>query len=241
MRIIICYIVCSFLFISCTKLNIYTNGNEDAGKDELIQFSSTYIPTIQVDDKLSLSIWGHEDMSVGSVFGIYNSNEVFGKWLLVAPDSSVVFPRIGRLKIAGLTTEQARDSLVAHFANHILNPVIDLRIHNHEVSVIGQVIKPGNYPIYKGKNTLSYLIAAAGGTDYYANLQSVKLVRGEKSYLLDLTKLTPYEMDRLTLIQGDILYFPTKNGKALDKKSPALLAIASITTTILLLIAASQK
>ena len=36
---------------------------------------------------------------------------------------------------------------------------------------------------------------------------------------LDLTEMNPLAMDRITLKPGDVLYFPTKKGKVLDKKS----------------------
>jgi ActR/RegA family two-component response regulator len=42
---------------------------------------------IQIDDKLSTSVRGHDNLSIGSLFGIYNSNEVYGKWVLLGKDA----------------------------------------------------------------------------------------------------------------------------------------------------------
>ena len=231
---------CSFVsMISCTKLNMYTT-NESHWQNSLL-CTEVYRPVIQIDDKISVSIWNHTDMSIGSVYGIYNSNEVFGKWLLVSKDSTVVLPKIGKVKLGGKNIDEAQLLLLNLYKEHIQNPVLDIKIHSHEVTVIGQVIKPGNYPIYKGNNNLAYLIGAAGGTDYYAKLKKVTLARGDQTYLLDLTKMTPIEMNRLNLLPGDVLYFPTKRGKAMDKKAPAVLAAASILTTILLLFSTINK
>ena len=188
-----------------------------------------------------MSIWGHEGMSIGSVFGIYNSNEVFGKWLIVSSDSTVILPKIGKMKLGGMTIDEAKNYLTTSYSEHVLNPVIDVKVHSHEVTVIGQVIKPGNYTIFRGQNSLAYLIGAAGGTDYYAKLQAVKLIRGNHSYELDLTKMTPIELNQLSLLPGDVVYFPTKKGKSLDKKSPVLLAAASIITTLFLIFSATNK
>jgi polysaccharide export outer membrane protein len=219
---------------SCAGLNIY-NGKELSENDVLLDTTS-YRPIIQVDDKISISIWNHTELSIGSVFGVYNSNEVFGKWILVAQDSTVFLPRIGKVKLGGKNIDESKQILTQLYDDYINSPVLDIKILSHQVTVIGQVIIPGNYSIYKGKNSLSYIIGAAGGTDFYAKLNKVKLARGDKTYLLDLTKLTPFEMNRINLLPGDVLYFPTKRGKALDKKAPIILAAASITTTILLLI-----
>ena len=234
----------SFLLIillqSCKSINLYSSDYVEKDISDLVLDSDNFLPRIHVDDKISISIWDHEEMSVGSVFGIYSSNEVFGKWLLVHPDSTILLPKIGAVKLAGLTLDEARLYLTKRYAEYIVNPLIDVRVHSHEVSILGQVIRPGNYPIYKGSNSLPYLIAAAGGTDFYSKLDEVKLARGDKSYLLDLTKMDPITMNRITLMPGDVLYFPTKSGKVLEKKSPVLLAFASITTTVLLIFSASR-
>ncbi len=227
------------LITSCSKLNMYTTDAPN-WKDSLLTVEE-YRPTIQVDDKISVSIWDHTDLSVGSVYGIYNSNEVFGKWLLVSIDSTVTLPKVGVVKIGGKNIGEAQLLLAELYAEHIVNPILDIKIHNHQVTVIGQVIKPGNYSIYKGKNNLAYLIAEAGGTDFYAKLQRVTLARGDQTHILDLTKMTPIEMNRLNLLPGDVLYFPTKRGKSTDKKAPAVLAAASIFTTIVLLFSTISK
>jgi len=227
------------LFISCSKLNMYTTDAPN-WQDSLLT-EEQYRPKIQVDDKISVSIWDHKELSIGSVYGIYNSNEVFGKWLLVSKDSTVTLPKIGIVKIGGLTIDEAQLLLAELYAEHIINPILDIKIHNHQVTVIGQVIQPGNYSIYKGKNNLAYLIGEAGGTDFYAKLQKVTLARGDQTHILDLTKMTPVEMNRLNLLPGDVLYFPTKRGKSADKKAPVVLAAASILTTIILLFTTISK
>lgn len=226
-------------FTSCVSLNFY-RGEHSSSVDELLD-TTMYRPVIQVDDKISLSIWNHNDMSVGSVYGIYNSNEVFGKWLLVSDDSTVFLPKIGSVKLGGKNVDEAKKLLVNLYQEHVNSPVLDIKIHSHEVTVIGEVISPGNYSIYKGNNSIGYLIGAAGGTDYYAKLNDVTLARGDQTYNLDLTKMTSFQMDRINLLPGDVLYFPTRRGKALDKKAPILLAAASITTTLILLFSALGK
>lgn len=208
--------------------------------EQLLSEGKNYVPTIQVYDKVSLSIWNHDDLSVGSVYGIYNSNEVFGKWLLVMPDSTVILPKIGKVKLAGIAVHDAIALLTKLYSKEVSNPVVDLRIHNHQVTVLGQVIKPGNYVLVRGKNTISQLLGEAGGTDYYAKLQEVKLVRDSVSYELDLTELSTKTISAINLLPDDVIYVPTKKGKALDKKSPSLLAIASLVTTILLIISATS-
>jgi polysaccharide export outer membrane protein len=90
---------------------------------------------IEIDDKLSTSIRGHGDLSIGSLFGIYNSNEVYGKWVLAGKDGYAVFPAIGPVFIAGLTTKAAADTLALRDAVQIKNPVVVVKVLNMQVSV----------------------------------------------------------------------------------------------------------
>ena len=236
----ILYLILVLCLSSCAQLNMYTSEKVIDQTQKLIQMTENYIPVIGVNDKVSVSIWGNEEMSVGSVYGIYNSNEVFGKWLIVDEDSMISLPRVGQVKIGGLNINEAKALLKHKLSNVLKSPIIDIKIHNHKVSVLGQVIKPGNYVVNNDKNSLAYILAEAGGADYYAKLNEVVLARGEISYELDLTSLSSFEMYHIGLLPGDVLYIPTKGGKFLDKKSSALLAVASITTTILLLFTAGK-
>jgi len=39
---------------------------------------------LRKDDKISLSVWDHEELSVGSIYGHFSGNENEGKWTMVA-------------------------------------------------------------------------------------------------------------------------------------------------------------
>lgn len=234
------FLIIKIVFISCclsscTRLNMYTNKSKNTVLDSLV-FVEKYDPIIKTGDKISLSIWNHDELSVGSIYGIYNSNEVFGKWLMVNYLGNITLPKIGEIKVDNLTMSQLDSVLYDLYSKIIQNPVITIRVLNHQVSVIGQVIKPGNYIIDRNFNTIPQLIAEAGGTDYYAKLTSVKLIRNKKEYDLDLTRINTLDLHKINLINGDVLFFPTKKGKILDKKSPVILASASLITTILLIV-----
>ena len=104
----ILYLILVLCLSSCAQLNMYTSEKVIDQTQKLIQMTENYIPVIGVNDKVSVSIWGNEEMSVGSVYGIYNSNEVFGKWLIVDEDSMISLPRVGQVKIGGLNINEAK-------------------------------------------------------------------------------------------------------------------------------------
>ena len=89
-----------FLLPSCKTQNIFKDSKEErkALQEELdsaFLFDPNYQYIIRKDDKVNISVWGQEDISVGSVYGIYNSNEVYGKWLLVDANGCIEVPKIG--------------------------------------------------------------------------------------------------------------------------------------------------
>ncbi|MEM7035682.1 MAG: response regulator, partial [Bacteroidota bacterium] len=125
---------------------------------------------IQPDDKVSLSIWNNDDMSVGSVFGIYNSNEVYGKWVLVDARGFATLPLIGNVHLAGKSTTEAAELLQEMYGKEIREPVIVVRVLNREVTVTGEVKEPGNFILDKEKYTLAEVLGKAEGFTDYAKL-----------------------------------------------------------------------
>ena len=232
-RISYLYLIGMMFLCSCARQNFYGIQSQE-NYQSLLLSQDEQTPHIRAHDKISVSIWGHEDLSIGSVYGIYNSNEVFGKWILVDKEGLVQLPKLGATRLEGLSIDEARTKLERQYEAFVVDPVIDVKVHSHEVSVIGQVISPGNYPLYEGKNTISYFIAAAGGTDFHAKLTEVKLSRQNLTYEIDLTRISTDLLNNIVLLPGDVLYIPTRQAKLLEKKSPVLLALASVATTIFL-------
>ena len=229
-----------FIVCSCSTQNMFV-ATQYSDLDSLVKIPDTaLIHRIEPDDKISLSICEHDDLSVGSVFGIYNSNEIYGKWIMVNKDGFINIPQIGTTKVSGLTTTEAEKKLSTLYAHYIVEPVIVVKIMNKEVSVLGEVIKPGSYTLEKEKNTIGQLMAKAGGFDFYADKRNIKLIRknGNKisNFVIDLTSKNSLKYQDITLISGDMIYVPQRHGKMVDKKLPDLIPFASIVTTIVIIL-----
>ncbi len=217
---------------SCRSTYMLDKQRDQVQSIDQMTPQSTY--KLKADDKISLSIWNHDDLSIGSIYGIYNSNEVYGKWEMINSEGTVSLPMIGNIKIEGLSISEAEQKLSEHYKKHIQNPIIDLKILNHSVSILGEVRDPGNYPIEKQENRLLEYIAKAGGTNFYANTKSVLLIRDNKTYQLNLNRADQIQKTNLLLKHGDVIHIPSSKGKKLDKKAPTLIPFASVLTTIAL-------
>ena len=201
--------------------------------------------TLRPDDKISLSIWNNDDISVGSVFGIYNSNEVYGKWILVDAEGNVTLPMIGDVHLQGQSVTEAAKTLKEEYGKEIRDPVIVVRVLNREVTVTGEVNQPGNYILDKEKNTLAEVLGMAEGMTDYAKLKEVTLTRNvygrSKVYPLDLRKMTGYELKQILVRDGDVIHIPGRAGKRVERKLPLLIPLASLVTSVGVLFSVTKK
>lgn len=227
----------SLLFGSCKVQNLFESSIQETNNEELFsEASKNFEYCIKTNDKLTVSIWGHDDLSVGSVFGIYNSNEVYGKWVLVDQEGKVSLPQIGQIQVKGFTINQIADLLKTRYSEFIQNPIIVVKVLNKKVSLLGALNNPATIVLDEEKVPLMELIGRAEGFDYYADKSKVKLIRkvggASKEYVLDLTKMDTYDQANISIQPGDVIYVPNKNGKAFDKKSGRMLPFMGLVSSI---------
>jgi len=192
---------------------------------------------LRKDDKISISVWDHEELSVGSIYSLYSVNEVDGKWTLVDAAGNLNVPKVGAFHVEGLTIPEAEAQIEKVMGKWIVNPQLTLKVLNMQTTVLGEVGAPGNQRLEKERNTLVEVLGKAGDFGVYADKRHVKVLRqnvlGTQTTEIDLTQLTGFERDNLVILPGDVVYVPSKNGKQFDRKSPSVLGIASIISTTL--------
>jgi polysaccharide export outer membrane protein len=86
----------------------------------------------------------------------------------VTERGTIVFPMIGEVPIGGLTPMQASSRIAEKLRNgkYVVNPEVTVtiaQINSRQVSVLGNVNKPGRYPLDSVNVRLTDLIATAGG------------------------------------------------------------------------------
>jgi polysaccharide biosynthesis/export protein len=230
------YLTLIWLLSSCKTQNMFVQDRSEQFKDSLdvvFEYDSAYQYVLRKDDKVSISVWGQDDLSVGSVYGIYNSNEVYGKWLMVDAGGKIDIPKLGSTYVLGFTIPQLKDTLRKAFHKWILNPVVDVKVLNKEVTLLGEVRIPGIQKLDKDQNSLIEMISRAGGTEFYANIRQVKVLRqhGRDVHVIniDLTRMNDYLNRNIQLHPGDIVIVPSKRYKQFDKR---ISTIIPFTTTI---------
>ena len=152
---------------------------------------------------------------------------------LVNNDGEIDFPVLGRLKVGGLTKNQAEDLIREGLKSYLKEaPIVTVRMSNYKISVLGEVNRPGTFTVSNEKVNVLEALAMAGDMTVYGVRDNVKLIREDATgkreiMLLDLTKsdliLSPY----FYLQQNDILYVTPNKTKAKNSD------IGNTTTTVI--------
>ena len=229
------------IFCSCKTQNILQSKVETINK-EAFQYNANYQYTIRKDDKISISVSGEDAMSVGSVYGIYNSNEVYGKWLLVDADGNIEIPKIGTTNVLGKTIPEFKTYLKEKLKKWIIEPVVDVKVLNKEITILGEVRNPNAIQVDKDRNTLLEMVSKAGGFEFYANLKAVKILRQQGENVLvtniDLSKETNILNQNIQLYPGDIVVVPSKKYKEFDKRVSTIIPFTTTITAAAILLGA---
>lgn len=176
--------------------------------------------TIQSGDILGISVTSNSDPSAVAVFN-YNLNRVNGVNSDFTPSNAVVgylvdtkgniqVPYLGTMKVAGYTTTDLRDQLEKSLVKYVNLPVVNIRILNFKIGVMGDVMKPDVYTFQNEKVSILDALSSAGDLTITGKRQNVLLIReinGKREFIpIDLTSKKLFESPYYYLRNNDILY-----------------------------------
>ena len=136
---------------------------------------------------------------------------VQGQTYQVEDDGSVALPVLGHVQVAGLTRAEAAKQIEDLYRKNLLkDPIIELKILNLKVTMLGELKAQGNFPLVKDKTNLIEMIGQAGGLTDRANEKNIKIIRGDPKNPtiteVDLSKIKTLADPRIILQDNDIVY-----------------------------------
>ncbi len=161
-----------------------------------------------------------------------------GQTYQVEEDGTVALPVVGHVAVAGLTRSQAAKLIEDLYRKKLLkDPIIELKITNLKVTLLGEFKGQGNFPLLKDRTTLVEMIGEAGGLSERANETNIKIIRGDQlnpqvTYI-NLRDIQSINDPRAILQSGDIIY-ASQNKRAI--RSDKLQNLSTLTQPILLLL-----
>jgi len=121
---------------------------------------------IGAQDVLDISVWKEPEVS---------------RLVPVRPDGRISLPLLNDVQAAGLTPSQLAEQITTSLKKFVTDPqvtVIVSAINSQRVYILGEVTRPGAYPMLPGMNVLQGL-SSAGGFTQFAKTKSIYVLRME--------------------------------------------------------------
>jgi polysaccharide export outer membrane protein len=190
--------------------------------DEIDQekVSNVYNTVFKADDLLQITI-ASDDLAAAKPFNLpavafsaaTNSAMAQPQQLsyLIDSNGEIDFPVLGKLKIGGLTREEAILMLKVRLSpDYLKEPTINIRISNFRITVQGDVRSPGTFTIPNERVTILDAIGLAGDLNISGKRDNVLVIREEgslkKEYRVNLLSKKTYTSPVFYLQQNDIVY-----------------------------------
>jgi polysaccharide export outer membrane protein len=121
---------------------------------------------IGAQDVLDISVWKEPEVS---------------RVVPVRPDGRISLPLLNDVQAAGMTPSQLAAQITASLKKFVTDPqvtVIVTTINSQRVYILGEVTRPGAFPMLPGMNVLQGL-SSAGGFTQFAKTKSIYVLRME--------------------------------------------------------------
>lgn len=116
------------------------------------------------EDVVEVNVWRNQDLSRTAV---------------VRPDGMISLPLIGDVQASGLTATQVGERISKRLAEFKENPSVSVsvkEINSYVIYVMGEVVRPGKFPL-KSYATVLQGVSLAGGFTQYASKNRMAVVR----------------------------------------------------------------
>jgi len=116
------------------------------------------------NDVLDIDVWKEKEIS---------------RAIPVRPDGKITLPLIGEIQASGMTPLQLQDDIAHRLKGFIANPEVTVIVtdpRSHHFNVVGEVARPGAYPL-TGSTTVLDAIALTGGFRDFAKQTKIYVLR----------------------------------------------------------------
>jgi len=245
-------LITSVFFLSCAnKKNVlflqdieqYTKNDDGSQNIIRIKKNDGIIINISSSDQKSAVPFNLPIVSNANNNQITNQATI--QSYLVDNKGNIQFPIIGNIYVLNKSKEELRNDLVNRISTFVKLPIVNIRINNFKISVLGEVRKPGMYPIQNERVSIIDAISMAGGLSIYGKRREVLIIREnnnyEKTYYkMDLTSTDIFNSKFYYLQQNDVVIInPNKaqvQASIFNRNTPVYVSIVSLLISVLITI-----
>lgn len=239
----------TLLFGGCTskKNVIYFQADSTT----LINLNKLVTPILQNGDVLAISFVSDDERvtapfnAVGTyVSGNPNTNNPFLPTYIIDNNGEIDLPQLGKVKVSGLSKIEAIQMLQVLASKYINKPIVNLKILNFQIAVLGEVKNPGTFNIVHDRITILEALALAGDMTISGVRKNVLVIRetnGKKEeFRLDLTNREVLNSPVYYLAQNDVVYVEPNNAAiqsaSYSRNTSLFISLAGLLLTIVTLV-----
>lgn len=187
---------------------------------------------VQKDDLLQIYIFAQNAeaakpfnmMAMVSDMGTSSSNPEQTAYLVDAK-GCIDLPVLGRMVVEGMTTQQIKEHITRELVtrNLIKEPVVQVRIQNFKISVLGEVKNPGVVDVKGERITVLEVLSKAGDLTIQGRRDHVAVIRevdGKRTVnYLDLKSKEIFDSPYYYLKQNDVVYVEPNDARTVQYRN----------------------
>tara|TARA_B100001971_G_C18165379_1_gene523863 strand:+ start:233 stop:1009 length:777 start_codon:yes stop_codon:yes gene_type:complete len=236
----------SLLFHSCMPMHkiVYMNNNPILTNEiatippvhHLAIGDVLFVRVVSLNDK-SYEFFNVETNTSSSADNMSMAN-LYINGFTINKSGTIEIPVIGEVNLLGKNLEEAKELVQKVVDEYLKNATVILKLANFEVTILGEVNRPGTFPVFKEHVTIFEALAMAGDLTDYANRKKIKILRTHNNkkqiYIVDLTDQQLILSNYYYLRNDDTIYVEPLKFRAF-RKSQSQVALSALTTLAVLL------
>lgn len=222
----------SFFISSCKtgkQLAYFQDLNSEAGKTEEVRTAAETPLKLQANDQVQIVISSVSPEAaqlfnmMGSAIASGTSSQVMQSVYTISPSGNVTIPGIGDVKVAGLTTDQAKLAVKDAVVPYLKDAVVSTSLINFRVTIMGEVARPITLQVAGERMNLLEALGMAGDLTVFAKRNTIKVIRKASDKVevatLDLGNSNIMRSPYYNLRQNDIVYVEPVKRKGLQSQN----------------------
>ena len=208
------------VFASCVpqKKMLYLKNAEMAAEN----ISKEYVNDRTVDYKLQPgdNLYIHvvntiDERSAASINGdirgyLSSDANIYLQTTTIDENGYVEMPLVGKIEVKNLTVDEAKDKLQTAINTYINGSMLVVKLASFNLTLLGEVSRPGMYKVYQSQINLFEAVALAGNMTNFAKKNDVKIIRqtdhGSEIVTVDMGQADILSSPYYYLKPNDIIY-----------------------------------
>ena len=231
---------------SCTsqKKMAYVREITAASADSInAKFTAQREAHIVCGDALTITV-NAMDIEAVEVFNlpIYNPGQVGSdrlystymlQYYMVDKEGNINFPVLGKIHAEGLTVSELTELLTKEISKSVNDPIVNVHFANFQITVLGEVTRPGRYTVTGERVTILDALGYAGDMTPYGKRENILVAREVNGKMqferLNINNGSIFTSPFFYLQQNDVVYVEPNGVRAVNSQNISLY-LSMITT-----------